>query len=140
MVGIRTLVGGLALVAAGCGGQAATVTVREAAHHASAHHAAVRHAARRPARRVVIVTRTVSQPIDCQNDGARNGIWIGADNNGAGGCAYSFNVYTYCQHLALSYEVISPPGTFLVGAGYEGSGLMFFRWSDGTETQQVRVC
>jgi hypothetical protein len=102
---------------------------------------------RNPGARAAVQTTTTStstapaaSPLDCVNDGTGGGTWVASDNNGAGGCEYSLNFSRWCGSVGAAYRVVSPPGTFLVGDGYEGGGLAFFRWSDGTEAAQQRVC
>jgi hypothetical protein len=80
-------------------------------------------------------TTTSAGSIDCQQDGMGNGTPDGA------GCQYTMNDPPPWCGSVVPYQVVSPAGTFLVDSGYEGNGLEFFRWSDGTETaRDARVC
>jgi hypothetical protein len=76
------------------------------------------------------------QTIDCAQAGVGNGAPVPSTDN----CSYSLDFSRWCGASAASYAITSPAGTFLVADGYEGSGLAFFRWSDGTMTAQQRVC
>lgn len=77
--------------------------------------------------------------IDCEHDGTGGGRFNPVDNGGAGGCEYSLNTTQWCGRVD-SIEIVAPAGAFLVLAGDEGEGFGFFRWSDGTESTQQRVC
>jgi hypothetical protein len=87
----------------------------------------------------VPLTSTTTASIDCAHDGTGGGMPTTA-TDGAAACEYSLDFSRWCGPAAKSYPITSPPGTFLVTAGYEGGGFAFFRWSDGTETAQQRVC
>jgi hypothetical protein len=67
-------------------------------------------------------------------------VFLYNENGGAGGCAYTLNVSQWCGRTGSTYDIVAPAGTFLVEAGYAGYGFGFFRWSDGAESAQRRVC
>jgi hypothetical protein len=86
------------------------------------------------------MTGTATAPLDCAHDGTGGGVMFSLLHRDGTACEYSLDLSRWCGRAARNYQIDSPPGTFLVAAGYEGYGLAFFRWSDGTETVQQRVC
>lgn len=89
---------------------------------------------------VPTTTSSSSPAIDCAHDGTGGGVMFSLLHGGGTACEYSLDFSRWCGPSARNRQIDSPPGTFLVQSGYEGDGLAFFRWSDGTETSQQQVC